>query len=139
MDRRLLLVTTLGWALAPALARADGGVGSGGGEKRRKTGGDSYLPLEPVNGASNRPGGRRGVMTVECGVDVPDPGLRARAEASLPRLRAAYAQAVQIYAAGLSPGALPNVDFLSLTLQRQTDQVLGRPGAKFLLGAVLVN
>lgn len=95
--------------------------------------------MAPVSGTSNKPGGRRGVMTVECGVDVPDASLRARAEASLPRLRAAYVQAVQIYAAGLSPGALPNTDFLSLTLQRQTDQVLGRPGAKVLLGAVLIN
>ena len=65
--------------------------------------------------------------------------ISARAEASLPRLRAAYVQAVQIYAAGLAPGAPPNTDFLSLTLQRETDQILGKRGAKLLLGAVVVN
>jgi hypothetical protein len=31
------------------------------------------------------------------------------------------------------------VDFIAQTLQRQTDQVLKRPGAKFLIGAVVVN
>ena len=32
-----------------------------------------------------------------------------------------------------------NVEFLSQTLQRSTDQILGRPGARVLLGAVIVN
>jgi predicted outer membrane lipoprotein len=136
MDRRLLLGLTLACALAPLLAS---GPAHADDKKRKKAGGESYLPMEPVSGASNKPGGRRGVMTVDCGIDIPDATLRARAEASLPRLRAAYAQSVQIYAAGLAPSAVPNVDFLALTLQRQTDQVLGKPGAKLLLGAVLIN
>lgn len=133
MERRIFLTLIVGGALAPALAHAKDG------EKRKKAGGESYLPMDAVAGSSNRRGGARGVMSVECGVDVPDAALRARAEASLPRLRAAYVQVVQIYAAGLPPGALPNTDFLSRTLQRQTDQVLGKPGARFLLGAVLIN
>ena len=135
MDRRRLILSALVCAFAPALAHAS----SGGEKERKKTGGASYIPLTTLSGSSNRPIGRRGVMTVECGVDVPDEGLRARAEASLPRLRAAYVQAVQIYAAGLAPGAPPNADFLSLTLQRETDRILGKRGAKFLLGAVVVN
>lgn len=135
MDRRRLLVLTLAAAATAATARAAGADG----EKRKKAGGESFLPMGPINGASNKPGGRRGVMSVDCGVDVPDPALRARAQASGPRLRAAYAQAVQTYAAGLAPGAVPNADFLSTVLQRQTDQVLGRPGARFLLGAVLMT
>jgi len=62
-----------------------------------------------------------------------------RAEASTPRLRAAYAQVVMTYAAGLGPVSPPNVDYLSRELQRQTDLVLGRPGARLLLGTILVN
>ena len=48
-------------------------------------------------------------------------------------------QTVVIYAAGLPFRAEPNADYLARTLQRQTDQILGRPGARFLVGAILVN
>ena len=84
-------------------------------------------------------GGRRGVLTVDCGLDVPDAKLRELANASIPRLRAAYVQVVLTYAAGLPSGAPPNPDVLGQGLQRQTDLVLGRPGAKLLLGAVVAN
>src|SRR5437762_6047244 len=99
MKRREFLGLTLLAAAAPAcaLASEDG--------KKKKAGGASYIPIDTLTGATTRPGGRRGVMTVECGLDVPDGSLRARAEASLPRLRAAFVQTVQIYAAGLPPGA----------------------------------
>jgi hypothetical protein len=70
---------------------------------------------------------------------VPDGGLRAKAESLLPVLRAGYLQTVMTYAAGLPFGGLPNADYLARTLQRQTDQTLGRPGARLLLGAILVN
>ena len=42
--------------------------------------------------------------------------LRARAEQSAPRLRAAYLQTIQSYAAGLGPGSLPNVDYIAQAL-----------------------
>ena len=34
---------------------------------------------------------------------------------------------------------LPNVDYIARQLQQQTDAVLGRAGARVLLGAVVVN
>jgi len=136
MDRRVFLglagLAGLA-AAAPAVARA-----SGGGEKK-KSGGGSYLPIDTLLGTTTRAGGRRGVLTVDCGLDVPDPALFKLAEESAPRLRAAYAQIVQTYAAGLPAGALPNADYIARTLQRETDAVLGRPGARFLLGAIVVN
>lgn len=131
MNRRTLLVL-LALTAAPAAAYAA--------DDRKKTaGGDSYLPMDTLTGATNKPGGRRGVLTVECGLDVPDAGLRERAKESLPILRAAYLQTVMTYAAGLPYGDAPNVDFLANAMQRQTDALLGRPGARILLGAVLVN
>jgi len=134
MNRRALLAVAAFAAALPASVGA-----SSGGEAKKTSGGASYIPINTLTGATSKGGGRRGVLSVECGLDVPDGRLRARAEASLPRLRAAYVQTVMIYAAGLPAGAAPNADFLARALQRQTDSVLGRAGARFLLGAVLVN
>ncbi len=110
-----------------------------GAEEKKKTGGPDYIPISTLTGATNKPGGRRGVLTVDCGLSVMDPKLRERATASLPRLRAAYVQVVLIYAAGLPAGAPPNADFLVTALQRQTDLILGRPGARVLIGAIVAN
>lgn len=131
MDRRSFLALTLTAAL-PTSARAEE-------DEKKKAGGATYIQINTLTGTTNRSGGRRGVLTVECGLDVPDEKLRKLARLSLPRLRAAYVQAVQTYAAGLPSGSPPGVDFIGRELQRQTDQVLGRPGARLLLGAVLVN
>jgi hypothetical protein len=133
MRRRTLLALT---ALA---AVASAGQPAGAAEEKKKAGGPNYIQINTLTGTTTKPGGRRGVLTVECGLDVPDGALRERANLSLPRLRAAYVQVVQTYAAGMSPGAPPSVDFIGRELQRQTDVVLGRPGARLLLGAVLVN
>lgn len=99
----------------------------------------AYVEIRPLTATLIRPGGRRGALTVELGLNVPDPALQLRATQSVPILRDAYARVVQAYALGLSPGAVPSADYLSLTLQRETDRVLKRPGAKVLLGAVLTN
>ena len=107
--------------------------------KKKKSGGDNYLPVDPLTGTTNKGAGRRGVLSVDCGLQIDDAKLREYADLSMPRLRAAYVQTVQTYAAGLAPGAEPNIDYLAMTLQRQTDQVLKKPGAKFLIGTVIVN
>jgi hypothetical protein len=132
MDRRLFL-SLIALAAAPVAAHA-----SGGGDKK-KSGGGSYVPVQTLLGTTLRASGRRGVLSVDCGLDVPNAALRTLAEQSEPRLRAAYVQTIQSYAAGLNPGALPNADYIAQALQRQTDAVLGRPGARVLLGAIVVN
>ena len=133
MNRRGLIVAGLAGALAPSLALAQ--------EKptHKKGGGLSYIQLDTLSATIVRPNGRRGVMTVECGIDVADAGLHARAAQSTPVLRAAFSETLRTYASGLPSGAPPNADYLSMALQRQTDTVLGRPGAKLLLGTILVN
>ena|SRR5665213_1877418 len=135
--RRRDLLRLLALAAVPAtLAQAAWAAAD---EKKKKSGGVSYIPIETLTGATTRTGGRRGVLTVECGLDIPDGNLRAHALQIMPRIRAAYVQIIMIYAAGLPPGAAPNADFLAASLQRQTDQLFGRPGARLLLGAILVN
>lgn len=108
-------------------------------EEKKKGGGESYIQIQPMSAIAIRRDGRRGVLTVESGIDIANADLRERAELSLPRLRSSYVQVLQTYAAGLSPGSPPNADYLSRELQRQTDLVLGKPGAKLLLGSIVVN
>lgn len=77
-------------------------------------------------------------MTVEIGVDTPDAALRTRVAQSAPRLRAAYAQVVQQQAAALLPGAPPDIERLVTALQGATNTVMGRAGARLLIGTVMV-
>jgi hypothetical protein len=132
MNRRSLLSLVLALAAAPALAHAEE-------ERKKKGGGASYIQLDTLVATTTRLDGRRGVMTVEVGIDVADSALHARAAQSTPLLHANYAEVVRIYAAGLPPGSPPNADYLARELQRQTDMTLGRPGARLLLSAILIN
>jgi hypothetical protein len=128
-------------AIAPVLALVLSGLFAApasageGGDKPKTT----FVEIRPLTATLMRPGGRRGALTVEMGLDVPDPALQLRATQSVPILRDAYVRIVQAYALGLTPGATPSADYLSLSLQRETDRVLKRKGAKVLLGAVLAN
>ena len=133
MDRRRLLVSALTLAAAPAIARAESG------EKKKKSGGVSFIQMETVTATLIRADGRHGVLTVETGLDVPDPALHTKALQLLPRIRAAYVQSVQIYASGLPAATAPNADYIARELQRQTDLIMGGSGAKLLLGTILVN
>lgn len=132
MDRRALLAAPLLLAAAtPALA------GGGGGGSTASTGG--YLRYPTITATTIRSDGRRGVMTVETGVDVADPALYLRAQQAQPRMRAVFAILVQREAESLLPGAVPNVDRLAAQLQSAVNIILGRRGAgKLLLGTVMV-
>lgn len=138
MDRRALLgltaltVTAAATAAAaPALASSGGGGGGGGSTS-------SFIRFPTVTATILRPNGRRGVLTVETGIDVSDAGLRARAEQSAPRLRAAYNTVVQQIASVMLPGAPPDVERMVTRLQAVTDATLGRAGAHLLIGTVMV-
>lgn len=124
MDRRALLGLKDN-------ARKTGGKGGGAPQP-------SYMRLPTITANVIRSGGRRGVMTVETGLDTPDAALRTRAAQSAPRLRAAYAQVVQASANNLLPGAPPDVERLIAQLQAATDRTLGRAGARLLIGTVMV-
>ncbi len=99
----------------------------------------TYTSFDALTATVLRSNGRRGVLTVQGGLDVKDPTLRTRAAASQPLLRDAYIRALSVYAASLTPGSPPDVDQIGMRLQRATDAILRRPGARVLLGTVLVN
>ncbi|MBL0947997.1 Tat pathway signal protein [Brevundimonas sp.] len=108
-------------------------TGGGGGGGSRPT----YIAIGTSTANFSGTGGRRGVLTVETGLDVADAALHTRASQSAPRLRAAYNQVIARVAAGLRGDAPPDVERLARELQAATDQALGRSGARLLLGTVM--
>ncbi|MGZ6014345.1 MAG: hypothetical protein ACXWKM_01250 [Phenylobacterium sp.] len=134
----LALAAPLGAGFGVALG-AGAPAWAGEDKKKKKSGGEDYLPVDAITGTTHKAGGRRGVLSVDCGLQIEDPKLRDYADKSMPRLRAAYVQTIQVYASGMPSGSEPNVDFIVQALQRQTDLILKRPGAKLLIGAVVAN
>jgi hypothetical protein len=130
MNRRAVTLA-LCLATAPAMAAEK--------TEKKKGGGETFIQIPTLTATIMRADRGRGVMTVEVGVDIPDGGLRKRALESVPLLRDAFVQAMLAYAPTLSPGAPPNPDVISALLQRATDRTLGRPGAKLLIGSILIN
>lgn len=149
MDRRRLIILTAALA-APGLIAAAPKDEKSKDEKPKDdkkdakggkdvTGSPTYLRFAPLNATVKKPNGRRGVLSVEVGLDVPDEKLRKKADSILPRLRASFVQSLQIYASGMTPGMAPNADVLVPILQRDTDRLLGQKGARLLLGTMMVN
>ena len=139
MFARRSFLTALTGMLASASLGAATGAHAAEGPQKKKGGGLNYIQFDTLTATIIRTNGRRGTMTLDTGINVPDSGLHDRAILSLPRLRAAYVQWLVSYAAGLGPGQPPDPDYISLCLQRETDRTLGKPGAHLLLGAILVN
>jgi hypothetical protein len=142
MRRRDLIALIVLAASRPSVGLTEEKKGekkASGGDAKKKSGGENYIPINPITGTTNKSGGRRGVLSVDCGLQIEDPKLREFADKSMPRLRAAYVQTIQVYAAGMPSGSEPNIDFIVQALQRQTDLLLKRPGAKLLIGAVVAN
>lgn len=122
-------------ALATALAAPVGALAA----QSHKENTSTYTALDTLTATLVHGDGTRGVLSVQAGLDVPDPKLRKLTAQSTPRLRDAYVRVLAIYASALIPGAPPDTDLIAQQLQRATDRILGRPGARLLMGTVLVN
>lgn len=131
MTRALAAAAALTALLLAAPAHAGGG--------KKEEGASPYLKMKPMAAIAFRPDGSRGSLMIESGLYVKDEKLRARAQAMTPRLRDAYVTSVQSYARTLGPNTPPDADRMGLQLQRETDRVLGKPGAKLLLGTIMIN
>ena len=107
------------------------------GEAKKEKG--TYVSIDTLTATVPTGGGHHQVMTVQAGVDCPDPALRDFADKVTPRLRDAFAQELQLYAGGLPSGSPPNADYIARRLQAATDRVLGKPGGRFLIGGIMVN
>lgn len=132
MDRRTLIITAIAAALGAGSAWGKSPKGepkSGGGE----------LPMPLATATVLRTHGRRGIMSVESTLVFTDAALLEHARLSRPRLNAAFNEAVRVEASRLLSDALPDVEALTRALQRAADRVLGRPGARVMLGTVMVT
>ncbi len=137
MQRRHLLLALALVAVPASLIAPAAHAGEEG--ARKKSGGGSFIPIRTLTANTVHADGRRGVFTVESGVDAPDPALHDRAASLVPVLRDAYAATVRTFAASLRPGEPPNLDVLEARMQADTNRVLGRAGARLLLGSVMSN
>lgn len=131
MRIRLSLVVLLALLASAALS----GPAVAGETKEKGT----YVAIDTLTATVMNPGSRHQVMTVQAGIDCPDPALHDYAEKVTPRLRDAYVQTLQLYAGGLVPGGPPDADYVARRLQETTDRVLGKRGGKFLLGGIMIN
>jgi hypothetical protein len=134
--RRVLALPLLSLLAAASLAAPPAFAGHG---KEEKAAPATYFALQPLTATTIRRDGRRGVMTLETGVQALDPVLMERAQQSEPRLRAAFAQVLMTYTAGLPRGSAPDLNYLGSRMQEAADKVLGRKGSKVLLGSAMVN
>lgn len=131
MDRRRLLAAA---ALAAPVLAAGAAEASA---PKKKGGGPAFIQLPTLTAGIVRMDGRRGVMTVEAGIDAGP--ASEQVQAVQPRLRDAYNAVLARFAAALRPGLAPDLDQLSRDLQAATDRVWGKKGLKLLLGSVIVN
>jgi flagellar basal body-associated protein FliL len=135
--------STIPLALALSLATTPvyaAGGGEGSKSQSRLTSAESFLPLPPLLSAT--PAGRSigGMMTVELGLDVPDPKLRERAKMMKPRVQDALRSAISDYTLTyLAPGAAPDPEQISRLAQQALDRALGQPGARVLLSNVMLT
>ena len=76
-------MATAATTLPPEAAKASSGGGGGASA-------DTYLRLPIVTASILHGDGRRGVLSIETGLDTPDAALRLRVQQSTPRLRRHY-------------------------------------------------
>ena len=137
MLRRALLGLPPVFLLAGSVLAAEPppAKGEGGGGNQQA----SFIRLPVFTANIFRSNRTRGVISVESGVDVPDPKLRARIQLLIPRLRSDLARRLALYTNNLAPGAPPNLDLLVPLLQKQVDATAGQAGARLLVMNVLIN
>ena len=125
----LLLATAL--LASPAFAA--------GGEKKQ-SGSESFMPMVGLSSGVSTAFTFAGILTVDAGLDIPDPKVRSRAEGLQPRLRDAMRAELSEYSANLyRAGHIPDADLIKRRLQRGVDRVMGEGEAEVLLMAVIAH
>jgi hypothetical protein len=128
--RQFLTLIVAAGLIAPAASAS---------EPKKKGGGENYTQFNTINVFTEASRRRHGTLSVDMGLYSDDAKLVEQIRLYQPRLQDAYVARLQAYAGSLNSSALVNADFIVMQLQTATDAILGRKGAKVLLGTVLLN
>ncbi|HVZ30204.1 MAG TPA: Tat pathway signal protein [Asticcacaulis sp.] len=134
MKRRALLSLCLSAFALPFLA-----VPAHASEPKKKGGGEGFTQFPMLTVFTAGSGHRHGTLSVDMGLYTADPKMVDRIKLYMPRLKDAYINRLQAYAANMTSSSLADADYLSSQLQAVTNQVLGVTGARVLIGSVLLN
>jgi hypothetical protein len=139
----LAIGVTLGLA-APAVAAGANADAKADAKKppavHKITQSESYVMIDPIY-TSIMDGDRPlGMLMVGIGLDIPNPELRDYAVTNMPLLRDGYVRALMSFSAtSVRYWRQPDVGEIADRLQRVTDRLLRRPGAKLLLAQVAMR
>lgn len=137
MTRPAAIILAFALALSAPLALA---AGEGQPARRKPTQSVSYVMVEPMYTTVIEGRIPRGLLLVEIGLDIPDAALRERVERELPRLRDAYIRSLMAYtAAAVRPWRQPDVVAIGDRIQKVTNHMLGREGARVLLAQTVLR
>ncbi len=128
-------------AVGPALAE-DAPQGGSGAMKRKVTQSESYIQIDPMYASILEGDKPTGMLLIEISMDVPDPQLRQRVNEYMPLLRDAFVRSLSVYAANaVRTWRQPDIDDIATRMQKITDYILRKPGAKILMAqaAIRVN
>ena len=110
--------------------------------KRKVTQSESYIQIDPMYASILVGDKPTGMLLIEISMDVPDPQLRQRVNEYMPLLRDAFVRSLSVYAANaVRTWRQPDIDDIATRMQKITDYILRKPGAKILMAqaAIRVN
>jgi len=143
--RKALLLASLALFGLAAPAAAAGADGDAKPEAKKPavhkiTQSESYLMIDPIYTSIMDGDQPLGLLMVGIGLDVPNAELRQKVDHDMPTLRDAYVRSLMIFTAtSVRYWRQPDVTEIADRLQRVTDRVLGRPGARLLLAQVAMR
>ncbi len=118
----LAVALTVAAAAPPSAARASQGEGEGSPDDLR------YIDMKPVDVPLTRSGYLTGRLVVRAALKVESPGTRAKVEAAMPKLEAAFLMEIaDLTRYDIEAGAPIDIALVRARLQRAADSVLG-PG-----------
>ena len=136
---RSLCVAAAVLLLLAAPAFAEGGEGHHV-AKHKFTQSPSYIEIDPIYATILDADEPVGLLMVGVGLDVPDAKLHGEALHAMPVLRDAFVRNLTNFSAiAVRSWKQPDVAVIVERLQRVTDRVLGRKGAKLLLAQVALR
>ena len=138
--KTLILAILLAAGLAAPAVAAEGKAEARKPPVHKITQSDSYMMIDPIYTSifdGDRP---VGMLMVGIGLDVPNSELREKADRDMPALRDAYVRSLMSFAAiSVRAWRQPDVGEIADRLQRVTDRMLGRKGARLLLAQVAMR